>query len=139
MPVAGAPLAGAAPLAGSAFVPNTFVFKGALNGALHVQPKFDCYGAGPAGVTLTVNGPLQGSRSTSWVIQVVSLQNGTYTLRSGSVIGVTVSGSSGNQQWGLNPKGVLTVDGTSGTVVAGLSGTDGSWLHVTGDWSCPSH
>jgi hypothetical protein len=121
-----------------AFTANTFTFNGALTGTLHVQPRYDCKGAGPAGVTLNVPGQLGGSRSGQWVIQVVSLNNGTYALRASSVIGVTVSDASGAQQWGLNPKGWLTVNGTSGTVTAGLSGTDGSWVHVTGAWSCPT-
>jgi len=135
--------AGAAPVPASAsggptFVPNTFTFNGTLSGTLHVQPRYDCKGAGPAGVTLTVPGQLQGSRAGQWVIQVVSLNNGAYALRSGSVIGVTFSAASGAQQWGLDPKGWLTVNGSSGTVNAGLSGTDGSWLHMVGAWACPS-
>lgn len=142
--VGGATTAGAAPAAApsgppsTALVVNTFTFTGALSGSLRVQPRQDCDGAGPAGVTLSVPGELQGSRSQAFVIQVLSLNNGSYNLRPGSVIGVTISAASGVQQWGLNPRGTLTVNGTSGTVNAGLQGTDDTWLHVIGAWSCPS-
>jgi len=116
---------------------NTFTFTGVLTGTLHVAPKADCDGAGPAGVTLTVPGQLQGSKAASWVIQVLSLNNGSYSLRPGSVIGVTVSDVAGDRQWGLDSRGTLTVAGTTGTVDAQLSGTAGTSIHVIGAWSCP--
>lgn len=116
--------------------PNTFAFSGAVSGVLHILPRYDCDGAGPAGVTLTVAGQLQNSKASSWVIQVLSLNNGVHSLRPGSVIGVTVSDSGGDLQWGLDSRGTLTVAGTTGTVDAQLSGTAGTSLHVTGAWSC---
>lgn len=117
---------------------NTFTFSGALSGSLHVLPKADCDGAGPVGVTLTVPGQLQGSRAGTWVIQVLSLQNGTYNLRPSSVIGVTISDLSGDVQWGLDQHGTLTVAGATGTVTADLTGTAGTSLRVVGAWSCPA-
>lgn len=116
---------------------NTFVFSGALTGTLHIDPRQDCTGAGPVGVTLTIAGQLQGSKAASWVVQVVSLNNGTYTLRPGSVIGVTVSDAAGDVQFGLAPHGQLTVAGKSGSLEADLGGIQGTQLHLVGAWDCP--
>lgn len=114
---------------------NVFVLSGALTGQLHSVTK-DCKGAGPAGVTLTIPGNLQGSKASTWVIQVVSLNNGTYTLHTGSVVGVTVSDIAGDEQWGLAQHGTLSVNGATGSVDAQLSGSAGSSLHLAGAWDC---
>lgn len=135
--LASGPAAALAP-PGPVFAQDTFTFTGALSGSLHLLPKQDCLGAGPVGVTLTIAGQLVGSRASVWVVQVLSLNNGTYGLRPNSVIGVTISDQDGSLQWGLDQRGALTVAGTSGTVDAELSGTAGTQIHVIGAWSCPN-
>jgi hypothetical protein len=117
---------------------NTFAFDGALSGTLRVDPRAGCQGAGPAGVTLQLEGTLKGASASAWTVQVLSLANGTYKLHPGSVVGVSLFDSDGDLQWGLVSEGTLTVRGTSGAVDAQLSSPGNSRsLHVVGQWDCP--